>query len=80
MIDLRIHLAVDEISKRSDLVCIVAFTKLEAIDNFEADRIYPCLQCQEISIGAVYSEKCGTWTQVFFGPSSTSYTVNCRAD
>ena len=54
MIDLRIHLTVDEVSERSDLVCIVAFSKQEAINNFEADRVCPCLKCQEISIEAAY--------------------------
>ena len=54
VIDLRIHLTVDEVSERSDLVCIVAFSKLEAINNFEADRVCPCLKCQEISIEAAY--------------------------
>ena len=60
MIDLRIHLAVYEVSKRGDLASVVTFAKLEAINNFEADRVYPCLKCQEISIEAVYLEKCGT--------------------
>ena len=79
-IDRRVHLAVDEIPERSDLVCIVTFAKLEAINNFEADRVYLCLKCREISIETVYLRKCGTWTQVFLGPSSISYTVNCRVD
>ena len=40
----RVHLAVDEIPERSDLVCVVTFAKLEAINNFETDRVYLCLK------------------------------------
>jgi len=55
-IDRRVHLAVDEIPERSDLVCVVTFAKLEAINNFEADRVYLCLKCREISIETVSSK------------------------
>ena len=65
-IDLRVRLAVGEIPERGDLVCVVTLAKLEAIDNFEVDRVYLCLKCREISIETVSSKN------AVHGPKSSS--------
>ena len=47
-IDFNVGLAVDKVPDRSNLVCMGPFAKLEAIDNFEAERIYFRLNAEDL--------------------------------